>query len=44
LERDLNEELEELLTELNEEFQLASGLYQQNLKAYKFHQTKKVSA
>ena len=41
---DLNEELEEILTEKNEQFKLEMSLYAMKLKAYKFQQTKKSEA
>lgn len=41
---DLNEELEEILTDKNAEFKLETSLYTMKLKAFKFQQTKKSEA
>lgn len=42
--KDLKEELEEILAEKDEEYQLELGVYNQKTKAYKFQQIKKTEA
>jgi hypothetical protein len=40
--KDLNDEFEEILSELKEEYDFKSAEYNKNNKAWKFQQTKKV--